>query len=220
MKCILPFIALVVLIPLAAKGAQQSGNNSSRDAASNAPAASSANKEVATRLALRQLWLDHIFWVRAAVVATHDKNTAARDVAEAQAVANAKAIAESIKPFYGEAASEQLFKLLGGHWGAIKAYLTAKGHGNQPDADKAAKELYANAEEIGKFLSSANPNWPESAVRPMLSTHAGLHIRQIDQIYAGQYDREAKTWEAFVENVNGMGDALASGLAKQFPDKF
>lgn len=218
MKSVLPIMALLAMIPVAAFAVQQSGQDSSLKTAAAAP--SSANKLVATRLALRDLWRAHIFWVRAAVVATHDKNGAARDVAEAQAVANAKAIANSVVPFYGKAGSEQLFKLLGGHWGAIKAYLLAKDSGNQAGESKAEKMLFDNAEQIAGFLSSANANWPKQDLLTMLNAHGGLHLRQINQIYAGQYEQEAETWKAFVRNVNEMGDALATGLAKQFPDKF
>ena len=43
--------------------------------------------------------------------------------AEQQAVSNAKAIAASIEPFYGAGARDGFFKLLAGHYGAVKAYL-------------------------------------------------------------------------------------------------
>jgi hypothetical protein len=39
-----------------------------------------------------------------------------------QVVANAKQIAGSIEPFYGKAATDQLFKLLAGHYTAIKQH--------------------------------------------------------------------------------------------------
>jgi hypothetical protein len=56
-----------------------------------------------------------------------DKNQAAADLAEKQVVANAKQIAGSIEPFYGKAATDQLFKLLAGHYTAIKAHATGDG---------------------------------------------------------------------------------------------
>lgn len=220
MKCLLPIVAFFVMIPVAAFAAEPSSAGSSPKSAAAATLPSSANKLFATRLALRDLWRAHIFWVRAAVVATHDNNEAAYNTAEAQAVANAKAIAASVEPFYGQQGSTKLFELLGGHWGAIKAYLLAKDGGNQAAASAAEKSLFVNSEQIATFLSSANPNWPKQGLLTMLNAHAGLHLRQINQIYAGQYDQEAETWKAFVGNVTGMGDALAMGLAKQFPDKF
>ena len=40
--------------------------------------------------------------------------------AENEVVANARRISISIKPFYGKAASDQLFDLPASHYGAIK----------------------------------------------------------------------------------------------------
>lgn len=220
MKNVLPKLAFAVMIPVAALAAPQSPPDSSQKTAPAAIAPASAHKLIATRLAMRDLWRAHIFWVRAVVVATHDNNSAASEAAEAQAVANAQAIADAIEPFYGQAASKQLFQLLAGHWGAVKAYLLAKNNANQAEESKAEQMLFANAEQIAVFLSNANPNWPKQDLLTMLNAHAGLHLRQINQIYAGQYAQEAETWKAFVTNVTAMGDALAMGLAKQFPDKF
>ena len=86
---------------------------------------SESERRFKLQTALRDLWLGHIFWVRNVSVAAIDKNESAVKAAEQQAVANAKAIAASIEPFYGAAAKEGFFKLLAGHYGAVKAYLVA-----------------------------------------------------------------------------------------------
>ena len=44
--------------------------------------------------------------------------------------------------------------------------------------------------------------------------------QQIQQLHAGQYDAEARTWAAMASHMNVIADALANGLAAQFPDKF
>ena len=70
-----------------------------------------------TAAALRDVWIDHIFWVRAVSAAAIEKNEPAMKAAEQQAVANARSIAETIESFYGSAAKESFFKLLAGHYG-------------------------------------------------------------------------------------------------------
>src|SRR5688572_23468824 len=93
-------------------------------AATPAPVTSTIAVKLAdARAAQRDLWIGHVFWVRNVVDATFEGDSAAAKAAEGQVVANAKAIAGSIEPFYGQAASEKLFTLLAGHWGAIKGYL-------------------------------------------------------------------------------------------------
>ncbi|MET4799754.1 hypothetical protein [Bradyrhizobium sp. LB11.1] len=83
------------------------------------------DKTPETAAALRDLWIGHIFWVRAVSLATIEKQGASAKTAERQAVANAPSIAATIEPFYGAAAKDVFFKLLAGHYGAAKAYLTA-----------------------------------------------------------------------------------------------
>lgn len=171
-----------------------------------------------TDAALRDLWTGHIFWVRNVVVATLANDTAARTAAEKQVVANARAIANSISPFYGQPASDKLFGLLAGHYGAVKQYLDAGTDATKQAA--ATKALTDNAGEIATFLSGANPNLPKDAVLGMLAAHGGHHIMQINQLRAKQYDQEAETWAAMKDHMNKLADTLAGAIAKQFPDKF
>jgi hypothetical protein len=173
-----------------------------------------------TRAALRDLWIGHVFWVRNVVDATFEADADAAKAAEAQVVSNAKAIAGAIEPFYGKAASDQLFTLLAGHWGAIKGYLDATHAGNKAGADAALAKLLANADEIAQFLGGANPNWPVATLKGLLEAHGAHHVQQIGEFKARQFDAEAKTWAAMTHHMYVIADALADGIAKQFPDKF
>ncbi len=170
--------------------------------------------------AQRDLWVGHIFWVRNVVVDTFAGNKAAAAAAEKEVVANAKAIAASIEPFYGKAASEKLFGLLAGHYGAIKQYLDATAAGSKAKQDAAVKNLTANATEIAKFLSGANPNLPFDTLNGLLLAHGGHHIQQTQQLKSKQYAQEAQTWEAMKNHMYVIADALAGAIAKQFPSKF
>ena len=194
--------------------AQHSGHTMTP--ATTAPGAKASATD--TDNALRDLWVGHVFWVRNVVIATLDNNTAARTSAEKQVVANAKAIANSIAPFYGQPAADKLFGLLAGHYGAVKQYLDAGTDATKQAA--ATKALTDNAGEIATFLSGANPNLPKDAVLGMLAAHGGHHIMQINQLRAKQYDQEAETWEAMRAHMYKLADTLAGAIAKQFPDKF
>ena len=192
-------------------------------ASANAEHATGATTSVTvadTRAALRDLWLGHVFWVRNVVDARFEGNANEAKVAEQQVVANAKAIAASIAPFYGQAAADQLFGLLAGHWGAISDYLDATRTRSKADQDAAFKQLLANADQIAAFLAGANPHLPVDTLRGLLTAHGSHHVQQIQQFQAGQFDLEAKTWAAMKDHMYVIADALAGGIAKQFPDKF
>ncbi len=177
-------------------------------------------KVAETGAVLRDLWVGHIFWVRNVVVDTFAGNKKAAAVAEKEVVANAKAIAGAIEPYYGKEASEKLFTLLAGHYGAVKQYLEATAAGSKSKQDAEVKNLTANASEIAKFLSGANPNLPFDTLNGLLLAHGGHHIQEIQQLRAKQYAEEAQTWEAMKKHMHVIADALAGAIAKQFPAKF
>jgi hypothetical protein len=188
--------------------------------AADAPSGAVPAKVAATQAAERDLWVGHIFWVREVVRGLADKNQAAADFAEKQVVANAKQIAGSIEPFYGKAATDQLFKLLAGHYTAVKAHATATVAGDTAGEKKAIADLTGNANEIAKFLSGANPNLPEATLKSLLAAHGGHHVQQNQQLAAHDMAGEARTWDAMKSHIYTLADALVGGIAKQFPDKF
>ena len=170
------------------------------------------NKTFETAAALRDLWIGHIFWVRAVSIATIEKRDAA--------VTNARSIAATIEPFYGAAATDTFFKLLAGHYGAVKAYLVATVANDAAKQGTATQSLTSNAAEIATFLNKANPYLPKDAVNNLLLAHGGHHIQQIQQLKDHKYDAEAHTWEEMKSHVYQIADATADALAKQFADKF
>jgi hypothetical protein len=183
-------------------------------------AATPSGKVAETRAALRDLWVGHIFWVRGVVFETFAKNKRAATAAEQAVVGNAKDIAAAIAPFYGQPASDKLFSLLAGHYGAIKEYLQATVTKDKAAESKATDHLMANAQEIAAFLSGANPNLAKETLEELLLAHGGHHLQQIQEVQAGQYEKETATWGAMKGHIYVIADALTDALAKQFPDKF
>lgn len=181
--------------------------------------ASVSTKAADTQDAMRDLWVGHIFWVRNVVVDTFAGNKQAASAAEQQVVANAKRIAAAIEPFSGKAASENLFKLLAGHYGAVKQYVEATEAGSKGQQEAAVKSLTSNAAEIARFLSGANPHLPFDTLNSLLVAHGGHHIQQTQQLWSKQYAEEAQTWEAMKNHMYVIADALAGAIGKQFPNR-
>ena len=206
-------IMAALLVPAAPTFAQ----HSEHAVIAQAPAAA---KVAETSAVMRDLWVGHIFWVRNVVSDTLAGNKQAAAASEKEVVANAKAIAAAIEPYYGKAASEKLFGLLAGHYGAVKEHLEATAAGSKAKQDAAINQLTANATEIAKFLSGANPYLPFNTLNGLLLAHGGHHIQQNQQLKAKQYTQEAQTWEAMKNHMYVIADALAGAIAKQFPAKF
>jgi hypothetical protein len=173
-----------------------------------------------TKAAMRDLWTGHIFWIRNVVLDNAVHNPAAREAAEQEVVVNAKKIAATITPFYGEKASEKLFSLLADHYAAVKEYSEATVAGNKPEQDAALTHLATNADEIAAFLSGANPHLPKDTVRGLIAAHGAHHVLQINQFDQKDYVHEGETWEVMKQHVYVIADALTAALAMQFPNTF
>lgn len=188
----------------------------------NPPAApaSADSAALTTRLALRDLWVEHIFWIRNYAIANQAADKQQAKVAADQVVDNATKIANSIAPFYGQPAADQLLKLLAGHWGAVKHYSDATVAKDTKGKQAAVTDLTSNAKAIAAFLAKANPNLPENTLVAMLSAHGGHHVAQVDELAAHDYAGEARTWEMMRSHIVSLADTLTAALVKQFPDKF
>ncbi|MEI8014199.1 MAG: hypothetical protein WCH20_05095 [Nitrospira sp.] len=158
---------------------------------------------------LRDLWLGHIYWVQHAVLYNAAKSLAERDVAEKEVVANAKQIANTVTPFYGEARSGQLFALLVGHVAALKEYSEATVAGNTRLQDAALTGLASNADHLTK-----------DTVPGLISAHVANHVLQVNQYKKKEYAKLEETWPMMRQHVYLIADTLTTALVKQFPDKF
>lgn len=199
-----------------------SGVATKQGSAAQAPAAS-ASAQTAPKLhaAMRSLWHGHIVATRDYALAVHAGNQAGAQQAEAAAIDNAKQIANAVAGFYGQAGGDGILKLLGGHWGGVKALTLAAKARNAAAEQKAMDDLAANAGQIAKFLAGANPaNWTESALDGALLMHVGDHKQQVDAMMANApAAQQQQLWTDMQHHMDSIADALSDGIAKQFPTK-
>jgi len=170
---------------------------------------------------LRDLWLGHIFMIQHVVLFNTAYGSAERDAAEKQVLANAKQIANTFTPFYGEARSEKLFTLLSGHYAAVKGYSEATIAGNTRQQDAALAHLTSNTEDIDAFFNGINPHHlPKDIIRGLIAAHGAHHVLQINQYKKKEYAKLEETWPMMRQHVYVIADTLTTALAKQFPSKF
>jgi L-fucose isomerase-like protein len=185
-----------------------------------APAAdAAAPRSPKLHATMRELWQGHAETTREYALAAKAGDAAAEKKSTDAVVANAKKIAEAVGSFYGDAAGKKMLELLAGHWGGVKALTDAQKKNDTAGVSKAMNDLSANADAIAKFLSGANPNLPESAVKGLLVMHAGHHQALTGEIMKGDTAAADKTWSEMQAHMNTIADALSDGIAKQFPAK-
>jgi hypothetical protein len=179
-----------------------------------------ASKEAAWQDAMRKLWEDHITWTRvfiiSAVAGLPDK-----DAATQRLLQNQVDIGNAIKPYYGNAAGDQLTALLKDHIVIAADVVTAAKANDKAKLDDANKRWLANADQIAAFLSKANPkNWPEAEMQMMLHDHLKLTTNEAVARLQGDWAADIKAYDAVHEQILKMADGLAMGIVRQFPEKF
>ena len=176
--------------------------------------------QVAFHDAMRKLWEDHVTWTRLAIV-TFAAEYGGFDATAARLLQNQVDIGDAIKPFYGDAAGEQLTALLHDHITIAVEILKAAKAGDTAAFNDANDRWYANANDIADFLSAANPQfWPNDMMRADMKTHLDQTLAEAAHELAGDCGASVADYEAAHLHILAMADMLSSGIIGQFPKRF
>jgi len=169
--------------------------------------------------AMRKLWEDHITWTRLFIV-SDVAGLPDRGPTVARLLANQEDIGAAIKPYYGEAAGDQLTGLLNRHILTAADLLAAAKAGNTAGTEAASTRWYANADSIAAFLNGANPqNWPLGHMRQMMKDHLDLTLEEAVARLQGDYQADIAAYDKVHEEILLMADMLTEGIIAQFPDQ-
>ena len=184
----------------------------------NIPVASGPAADLKTNM--RKLWEDHVTWTRNVILNVMDELGGTNE-AVARLHKNQDDIGDAIKPYYGDAAGEQLSTLLHSHINIAAELLTAAKQGNTPGFDAANEKWKLNADSIAVFLSAANPNnWPESEMKMMMQDHLKLTTDEAVARLNKDYAADIAAYDKVHDQILKMADMLTDGIVKQFPSKF
>jgi hypothetical protein len=170
--------------------------------------------------AVRKLWEDHITWTRVFIMADladlPEAGTAAQRLLQ-----NQTDIGNAIKPFYGDAAGDQLTSLLNEHILIAADLLAAAKSGDTTKFEDANQRWYENANQIAVFLNSANPqNWPLSDMQSMMKSHLDLTLAEATARLNKDWPGDVAAYDQVHAEILQMADMLADGIISQFPKQF
>jgi hypothetical protein len=178
-----------------------------------------SEKATSLQLALGRLWSDHVLWTRqyilSAVADAPDTGAAA-----GRLLKNQEDIGAAVGSVYGEAAGKQTTELLKQHiMIAVDIVDAAKKH-DDARFKQANESWHRNAEAIAGLLSSANPHWPEADVTDLLMQHLNLTRRELTSHMGGQHEDDVEAMDLILTEILTVANVLATGIVKQFPDRF
>ena len=179
-----------------------------------------STKAIAFRSSMDRLWEDHITWTRMVIV---DFAAGLPDLktAEARLLRNQADIGNAIKPYYGAAAGKELTRLLRTHILEAVPVLVAAKAGDQAKLTQALAAWYANADQIARFLSSANPHsWPLPMMRTMMRQHLALTTNEAVARLQGKWTADVRAYDQVHAEILGMSHMLSNGIIRQFPSRF
>ncbi len=169
---------------------------------------------------MRKLWEDHITWTRLVIVSV------AADLPDfgptsQRLLQNQVDLGNAVKPFYGDAAGDQLTALLTDHILTAAQLLSAAKVGDSAGVAAASEQWYVNADEIATFLHTANPEqWPLDDMKTMMRSHLDLTLAEAVARLGGDYASDIATYEEVHEQILHMADMLSTGIILQFPKQF
>ena len=180
---------------------------------------SNVAKQYAFRAAMRELWEDHVVWTRQVIVAII-AGTPDTDAALTRLLRNQDDIGDAIKPFYGDAAGNQLTTLLKEHIVVAGTLLTTAKTGDTAAFTAAKAEWYRNGDDIARFLASANPNWPLAGMQAAMVGHLDTTLAEAVARLTGDWNADVAAYDAVHQHILHMADTLSDGIIKQFPSAF
>jgi hypothetical protein len=170
--------------------------------------------------AMRKLWEDHIVWTRMVIVSVAS-DLPDTSVAVDRLLRNQDDIGDAIKPFYGDAAGEELSRLLREHITGAADLLAAAKAGDANAVAAASEAWYANADAIATFLANANPrNWDLAEMKAMMHDHLDLTLEEAVARLEGRYADDAAAYDEIHVQILHMADMLSDGILAQFPARF
>ena len=170
-------------------------------------------------IGMRKLWSEHVFYTREYILAVAN-NTVNADSAAERLLKNQEHIGGAVAQYYGRDAGNKLTDLLKEHIKIAVDLVAAAKAGNQKKFQEEDKKWSDNAEEIAKFLSGANPNWPRRDVSDLLRQHLDLTKKETVAILGKKWKDAVVAFDDIYTEILTLADALYKGIVKQFPDKF
>lgn len=172
------------------------------------------------RTNLRKLWEDHAFYTRNVIMNIIDDMPGTNE-AVARLLQNQVDIGNAIKPVFGNEAGNKLTELLKEHIVLAADLLKAAKANNDAEFKAVNTKWFKNADDISAFLSGANPkNWPLADMKKMMYDHLDLTTQEAVARLKKDYKADIEAFDKVRDELLMMSDMLATGIIRQFPDKF
>jgi len=182
--------------------------------------ASSVEKRISFRNAMGKYWEDHITWTRMFIISDL-ADSPDLPLTTQRLLQNQVDIGNAIKPYYGDAAGDRLTALLRDHILIAADVVAAAKAGDVARLNDQMARWQVNADEIGAFLGSANPdNWLAADMKAMMRQHLDLTTAEVVARLNKDWAGDIAAYDKVHLHILVLADELTNGIVAQFPDAF
>jgi hypothetical protein len=153
--------------------------------------------------------------MRAGLVERADAGAAA-----ASLDANSADLAAAIGKVFGADAQKAFADVWGRHVTSYLGYIDAIRDGDEAARQAALESLHAYHVTLADFLHSAIPSLSVADLESLISHHVAALVNQVDAAAARDHVRAVTVTREAYAQMFVVGDALGSGIAAQFPERF
>ena len=171
------------------------------------------------RVTLDRLLAEHAFLaadaMRAGIAGSGDLDAAKDAIA-----GNSTDLQAVVAAAYGRPSGAAFRTLWDGHIAGYLAYIEATRANDATARVEAGNNLGVFAGQIAGFLAGANPHLDAAALSALFQQHAQHLTGQVEAFAAGDFDGTYELVRMGYRHMFMAGEALATGIAAQFPKKF
>jgi hypothetical protein len=169
---------------------------------------------------MRKLWEDHIVWTRLAIISL-TTNSPDTEATVGRLLQNQTDIGNAVKPFYGEAAGDELTRQLRSHILIAAEVINAAKAGDAAKLADAQARWQQNADVIAGVLASVNPRfWKLETMKAEMRMHLDLTTEEAVARIQGNWAVDVAAYDRVHDHILHMADLLSSGIIRQFPGRF
>jgi hypothetical protein len=177
---------------------------------------------------MRKLWEDHITWTRNVIISFEvnvpDPSATLPDLGAAldRLFANQVDIGNAIKPYYGDAAGDELTSLLHDHIAIAGETLQDVKTGDSAKYQTDNARWYANAHDIAVFLGETldPPIGSVADWDQMMKDHLDGTTDEVVARLTADWTGDVAAYDKVHLQALGMAAMLSNGIIDNFPAKF
>jgi hypothetical protein len=169
------------------------------------------------RASMRELWGKQVFWTRAylmsVVASLPDTGVTTERLRQ-----NEGDLADSVRPFYGQGASDQLAALLHDHVAIASELVVAAKLGDRPKVSEASARWLDNADRVAALLCDASPTLVRAEVLETMRGIVEQTLAEARAMLAGDWQSAIQAYDQLSKDSLELADLLSAAMAAQFPD--